>query len=150
MVRSGDLEISAAWSDYRLGAGGTTRLFFTLVNHGNTADRLLGASSPVAAAPAKPRLVIERDGQRATKALDAVPIPAESGRLELSAGGYFLELGPLRLALTMGSRFPVVLHFEHAGDIEVEFVNRFHAPGLGARVGGSVSSDSSKALTPAH
>ena len=45
-----------------------------------------------------------------------------------------IELSGLELPVLMGSRFPVELKFERAGNITVEFIARFHSPKLTRRI----------------
>lgn len=129
-----DLRIVDPWSDYRIGGGNSTRLFFELHNTGDESDRLIGVRSPIANGPSAFRLVRATNGQRTLEMLPAIPVPAESGRLELSEAGYFIELNDLNMPLTMGTTFPVVLEFERAGPIEVMVTNHFHAPNVGRHI----------------
>jgi hypothetical protein len=83
-----------------------------------TADRLVGASSPAAA---RVELhVTEKKGDvlrmRQVKAYD---IPAKGG-FELSPSGAHLMLVDLKAPLKEGSKVPVTLRFEKAGEVKVE------------------------------
>jgi copper(I)-binding protein len=83
-----------------------------------TADRLVGASSPVAA---KVEMhVTEKKGEvmrmREVKAYD---IPAK-GSFELAPGGAHLMLVDLKAPLKEGAKVPMTLRFEKAGEVMVE------------------------------
>jgi copper(I)-binding protein len=81
------------------------------------ADRLVGASSPVAA---RVELhVTEKKGDvmrmREVKAYD---IPARGG-FELSPGGAHLMLVDLKAPLKEGTKVPMTLRFERAGEVKI-------------------------------
>ena len=83
-----------------------------------TADRLIGASSPAAA---RVELhVTEKSGDvmrmRQVKAYD---IPAK-GSFELAPGGAHLMLVDLKAPLKEGMKVPMTLRFEKAGEVKVE------------------------------
>ena len=93
----------------------TGGVFFNVDNAGNTADRLVRASTPIAAAVALHQMVV--DGgvmrMRAVPSVDVIP----GGRLELTPSGYHLMLLDLKQPLKQGERFPLTLTFEHGGTI---------------------------------
>lgn len=115
----GSLEISQPWarsaSASSLEGGG----FFTLVNKGGAADRLIAASSPAA----------ERIEIHAIKVVggDIEMRPLENG-LAIHPGstatfkprGYHLLLIGLKAPLGPGGAVPVTLTFEKAGSIDIE------------------------------
>ena len=72
----------------------TGGVFFTVDNAGNTADRLLRASTPIAAAVALHQMVL--DGgvmrMRAVPSIEVIPF----GKLELTPSGYHLMLLELK------------------------------------------------------
>jgi copper(I)-binding protein len=90
----------------------------TIENRGNTADRLLGASSPVAdrVEVHATRLVA---GKRAMTTLtDGLAIPA-AATLTLEPGAQHLMLIGLRLSLVQSETFPLTLRFQRTGEITV-------------------------------
>src|SRR5690606_33098173 len=93
--------------------------YLTVVNAG-AADRLVGASSPVAARVETH--VTRKDGEvfrmREVKHFD---VPA-NGRLELKPAGAHLMLVDLKRPLRQGEKVPVILRFEKAGEVRVELV----------------------------
>jgi len=93
----------------------TAAVYFTIDNAGNTTDRLLRASTPIAGG-----VVLHQMAQtggmmtmRAVPSLEIIP----GGRLELAPGGYHLMLIDLKQPLKTGDRFPLVLTFEQTGTV---------------------------------
>jgi copper(I)-binding protein len=96
-------------------------------NKSGSPERLVGASSPVAA-KVETHVHI-KDGEilrmREVKSLD---VPAK-GTLELKPGGGHLMFIDIKQPLKEGDKVPVTLKFEHAGEIKTEFqVGRLTAP----------------------
>jgi copper(I)-binding protein len=93
----------------------TGGVFFAVDNAANAADRLVRASTPIAAAVALHQMVL--DGgvmrMRAVPSVEVIP----GGRLELTPSGYHLMLLDLKQPLKVGERFPLTLTFEHSGTI---------------------------------
>jgi copper(I)-binding protein len=93
----------------------TAAVYFTIDNIGNTTDRLLHASTPVAGGVVLHQMV-QKDGMmvmRAVPSLEIIP----GARFELSPGGYHLMLIELKQPLKAGERFPLVLRFERTGTV---------------------------------
>jgi len=86
--------------------------------HTGVADRLIGATTPVAARVEMH--VTEQKGEvmrmREVKAY-AIPV---GGVFELSPGGAHLMLVDLKAPLRQGSKVPLTLRFEKAGEMKVE------------------------------
>jgi hypothetical protein len=98
--------------------GATTGVvFFTISNAGNTTDRLLRASSPVAGGVALHQMAVEGGmmKMRAVPSLELRP----GARLELQPGGYHLMLLDLKHPLKVGEKFPMTLTFERGGTVTV-------------------------------
>ena len=93
----------------------TGAVFFTIDNAGNTTDRLLHASTPVAAGVALHQMA-QAGGMMTMRAVPSLEI-RPGGRLELGPGGYHLMLVDLKQPLKTGDRFPLVLTFEHTGTV---------------------------------
>ena len=96
----------------KVGAG------YMKITSGGAADRLVGASTPAAA---KVELhVTEKKGDvmrmREVKAYD---IPAK-GSFELAPGGAHLMLVDLKAPFREGTKVPLTLRFERAGEVKVE------------------------------
>ncbi len=100
-------------------------------NRGKQADRLVVASSPVAQAVEFHRSVREGDVMR-MRPIDAINVPAQAEITLRHDGDLHLMLVGLKEPLRDGERFPMRLHFERAGEVEVTvWVQTPHA-GAGA------------------
>ena len=87
-------------------------------NTGAAADRLIGATTPVARQVEIHRMTLDGDVMR-MRSLPAIDIPAGK-RIELKHGGEFhLMLMNLSAPLKEGDSFPLTLRFERAGEKEV-------------------------------
>lgn len=88
-------------------------------NTGDQADRLVGASTPVAHNVEIHRSVIDAQNVMRMRAIDGIDIPPKA-ELQLRHGGeHHLMLIGLRQPLKDGERFPMTLRFEKAGEREV-------------------------------
>ena len=92
-------------------------VFFTVDNAGNTADRLLHASTPIAAGVALHQMAVD-EGMMKMRAVPSIEI-RPGGRLELQPGGYHLMLLDLKQPLKAGEKFPLTLTFARGGSITV-------------------------------
>lgn len=90
--------------------------YVTLVNQGPESDRLVGASSPVAASIQIHEEKTE-NGVSRMRQLDGIDLAAGS-TLTLKPSGIHLMLG-LKQPLKQGQTFPLTLTFEKAGALEV-------------------------------
>jgi copper(I)-binding protein len=92
--------------------------FMTIENQGKDADRLLGASSPVAGLVELHEMAM--DGgvmtMRAVKGIDLKP----GGKVALAPGGYHVMLEDLKQPLKQGDTIPLTLKFEKAGAIDIK------------------------------
>jgi copper(I)-binding protein len=92
--------------------------FMSIENQGKEADRLVSASSPVAAVVDIHEMAMEGGlmKMRAVKGIDLKP----GATVELRPGGYHVMLEDLKRPLKDGDQFPLVLTFEKAGALEVK------------------------------
>ena len=91
--------------------------YLKLVNKG-AADRLVGATSPLAASVQLHSMRMEGDVMR-MRELSAIDVPA-GATLELKPGGLHLMLIGLKAPLLVGQSVPLKLTFQTAGDVDVE------------------------------
>jgi copper(I)-binding protein len=98
--------------------GGTGGVFLTIRNTGNSADRLLSASSPLPSAAELHTTVRDGDVMR-MQPVQAIEVPA-GGSVTLRPGGLHLMLVGLSAPMRVGEAVPVTLTFEHAGAITVQ------------------------------
>jgi copper(I)-binding protein len=122
------LEIQMPWARASAGMAKTGAAYLTIVSHGEAADRLIAAASPVARKAEIHGHSME-GGVMRMRPVAAVEIaPGQATVLE--PGGLHVMLIGLHSPLAPGQRFPLTLSFESAGDIEVEVA--VHAPGAPA------------------
>jgi copper(I)-binding protein len=93
----------------------TGAVFFTVDNAGKETDRLLRASTPIAAGVVLHQMALE-GGIMKMRAVPSVEVRS-GGRLELKPSGYHLMLLDLKQPLKVGEKFPLTLTFEDAGTI---------------------------------
>lgn len=119
--KAGDLRIDHPYATPSAPGLKTGAVYFRAIkNRGAQNDRLLSASTPVAARVAIHRMQMDGDVMR-MRAVDALELPAQSAvRLRHGAtDGHHLMLFDLKAPLQDGERFPITLHFERAGTHEV-------------------------------
>jgi hypothetical protein len=120
------ITISNAWARPVVAAGMTAAGYLTVVNRGPFGDRLVGASSPLAARVSlhQSRMV---GAMMTMRAVTAIGIPAR-GRADLSPGGYHLMLAGVRRPLASGARIPLTLSFARAGTVRTSLTVRAGGP----------------------
>lgn len=93
--------------------------YMTIVNDGAMSDRLLGASTPVAG-KVEIHQTVEEDGMmKMIEQENGIEVPA-GGEAALAPGGYHLMIMGLDEPLQEGTRVPMTLSFERAGDVDIE------------------------------
>lgn len=123
----GALTISDPWargpSEVAPQCGG----FFVVSNTAQTWDRLVAASSKVAASVEIHAIRVVGADIKMRRLEDGLQIPAEA-TVTLKPRGYHLLMNHLAVPLAKGALLPVTLVFEKAGPIDIELVVR--DPGL--------------------
>ncbi|WP_420472970.1 copper chaperone PCu(A)C [Noviherbaspirillum sp. ST9] len=93
--------------------------YVTIENKGKNADKLVGASSPVAKSVEIHTMSMDGNVMK-MREVGQIDIPA-SGRVEMKPGdGFHLMLMGLQQPLKAGDSFPMTLVFEKAGKTEVK------------------------------
>jgi copper(I)-binding protein len=118
--KAGDLEIDHPWSR----ATGQSRPavgYLKIRNHGQSPDRLLGASTRIAEHVMLHANVIENGVAKMTPA-EGIEIPPGGELVLAPKGEYHLMIMGLKQKLAEGDTFPMTLIFEHAGKVDVTFV----------------------------
>ena len=82
-------------------------------------DRLIGGSTPLAERFELHTMAMKGDVME-MRQLDAIDLPAGK-TVEFKPGGLHVMFSGLKQPLAIGSKVPVTLKFEKAGDVEVEF-----------------------------
>jgi len=93
-------------------------VYMTLDNKTDAADRLIGASSNVAAQVQIHEMSMANGVMQMRQIANGLPIPAGES-IVLKPGGYHVMLIGLRQRLTAGESLPLTLTFEKAGNISV-------------------------------
>jgi copper(I)-binding protein len=121
--------VSQAWVrptvQGQTGGGGYLRID----NPGGAADRLLGASSDVAASTELHSMSMDGDVMRMRK-VDGIDVPA-GGKVELKPGGLHLMFIGLKAPLQAGTKVPLTLRFEKAGEVKAQAQVAARAPADG-------------------
>jgi len=117
-IKLGDLLIIHPWSRATPGQAPNGAVFMKIENHGQADDKLISASSDVAATVGIHEHVMEGDVAK-MRPVDFIALPAQS-TTELKPSGYHIMLMGLKEPLMEYGSFHLTLSFEKAGSIEVE------------------------------
>lgn len=113
--QGGGIAVEHPWA--RATAGDTGAAYFSIVNKGASSDRLLSASTPVAQSASLHQSKVE-NGVMMMRPLPPLEVaPGKSAALK--PGADHLMLMGLKHPLKQGESFPLTLHFEKAGDVQV-------------------------------
>lgn len=135
-VKVGDLELTNLWTRATPPGAVAGGGFMTITNNGDTPDRLIALSSPVAEIGEVHEMKVE-DGVMTMRPLDdGLEIPAHSS-VTLAPGGYHVMFIDLKEPIAVGSDVPVTLTFEKAGVLDtVLHAAPVGSPGPGGVKGG--------------
>jgi copper(I)-binding protein len=126
---AGPIGIENAWTRATAAAQTVGGGFMTIVNTGKAEDRLVSASSPVAAEVQIHDMKMEEGVMRMRQLTGGLAVPA-GGRVELKPRSLHLMFMQLKTPLVAGQTVPVTLQFEKAGSVAVQF--RVEAMGASA------------------
>lgn len=119
-VSKGDLRIDHPYAVPSLPGDASGYAYFRgIKNAGAHAERLLGASSPLAARVELRGLKLQA-GKLQTTPVNGIDLPSQSLTLLRHTGDYQLALMDLKHPLKDGDRFELTLNFEHAGPQTVQ------------------------------
>jgi copper(I)-binding protein len=124
---AGLITVEGAWSRPVPTGLPTAVVYLTLHNSGGIADRLVGASAPVAESATLHRSAMDKGMMTMAPVPGGLAIPAHGAAI-LAPNGYHLMLEGLKQGLAVGARFPLTLTFQHAGPMRVEVEVRAAAP----------------------
>ena len=111
------IQVMGAWARSTPPGAKTAAAYFTVVNSGPAADRLVGVSTP-AAGTADVHRSFDDNGvmkMRPAGPLDVKP----NAPVVLSPGGLHVMMMDLKAPLADGQEFPLTLVFEKAGPVQV-------------------------------
>ena len=117
--KAGDIEIGHPWTRATPPAARAGGGYLTLTNHGKTADRLVGGSSPVSGRVEIHTMEVTDGVMKMRELPDGLAL-APGATAQLAPGGFHLMLIDLKAPITEGAKVPVTLRFEHAGAVDVE------------------------------
>ena len=123
---SGNLHIDHPWSREMPPTAPTAAVYFVVQNQGDSADRLLRVDTP-AAGKAELHEHLHQNGVMKMQQVASVEIAAKTA-VAFAPMGYHVMLFSLPKQLKDGERFPLTLHFEHAGAVQVEVAVQKDAP----------------------
>ena len=114
---SAKVQVVSPWARATPAGAQTGAAYMTLVNKGAAADRLVSASTPLAAVTEFHKTV-DDNGVMKMLPVDGIEVHAGSQAV-LKPGGYHVMLMKLAHPLEVGQSFPLTLTFEKAGTITV-------------------------------
>jgi len=114
--RAGTLRIDHPVARATVAGQQTSGAYMTLVNEG-PADRLMSASSPIARVVELHEMSLEGDVMKMRR-VDGIDLGGGT-TVRLGPGGYHVMFIGLDGPLQDGSSFPMLLHFEKAGDVTI-------------------------------
>lgn len=125
---AGSLVVSDPWSMELPPNAPAVAAYFTIENKGETADRLLSVDTPLAG-QAQLHEHVHANGLMKMQQVQTVEI-APRTKVSFAPMAYHVMLLDLkdRSKLVASQQFPVTLHFEKAGDVEVQVVVQKQAP----------------------
>ena len=126
---AGPISIESPWTRATAAAQTVGGGFMTIVNTGKAEDRLVSASSPVAAEVQIHDMKMEEGVMRMRQLTGGLAVPA-GARVELKPRSLHLMFMQLKAPLVAGQTVPVTLQFEKAGSVAVKF--RVEAMGASA------------------
>ncbi len=116
--KAGAIEIEQPWSRATAATGQTGAAFMVLNNEGQTADRLVSVTSPVADKVQLHTSIMD-NGVMEMREVEAVELPADT-EVKLAPGGLHLMLIGLKEPLARHKSFPLSLTFEKAGSVTID------------------------------
>jgi periplasmic copper chaperone A len=115
---AGKIAVADAWSRATPAGSKTAVVYMTLVNGGAAADRLVGATTPVADKVAFHSNTND-NGVMQMRELPAIDVEP-GAKVVLKPGGTHIMLVGLKQQLKEGQTLPLTLEFENAGKIELQ------------------------------
>lgn len=129
--RAGDIVIGHPWTRAVSANAPTAAGYLSLTNRGAEADRLVAAETPMASRVEMHEMSLADGVMRMRPLQGGIPL-TPGGTVWLRPGGSHLMLVDPDGAFAQGSRVPLTLRFERAGEVTVEL----EVAGAGARDAG--------------
>jgi copper(I)-binding protein len=115
---AGSIQIAQAWSRPTPPVGATGAAYLAITNTGGKADRLLGASTPMAVS-AEINETRHAEGVAQMRRLESLEIPAGQ-TLRFEPGALHIMLLDLVRPLKPGAQYPLTLNFRDAGAVTIQ------------------------------
>jgi periplasmic copper chaperone A len=116
-VKVGNLTVGHPWARATPGAVKNSAAFFTIENKSATPDKLIGVTGDVAR-EIQIHTMLTEAGVMKMREIKSLDVPA-NGKTELKPGGLHIMLIGLKEGLKDGTKFPLTLKFEKAGEVKV-------------------------------
>jgi copper(I)-binding protein len=116
---AGDIMIEQPWSPATPRGAATAAAYMTIMNHGGSADTLLGGTSPAGKFDIH-QMSMANGVMTMRPVSGGVTIPPRSTVTLGPQGGYHFMLSGLKAPLVEGTRVPVTLIFSKAGQVPIE------------------------------
>jgi copper(I)-binding protein len=117
---AGNIMIEQVWSPATPNGAATGAAYMTIMNHGTTADTLVGGSSPVAG-KFEIHQMSSANGVMSMRAVTSGIVIPPGGMVTLGPqANYHVMLTGLKAPLTQGAHVPATLTFAKAGPVQVE------------------------------
>jgi periplasmic copper chaperone A len=117
-VEIGSITIESAWARPTVAKMANGATYLTLVNHGTQPDRLLSASTTVAAETQIHHTIMDNGIMRMRQLKDGVELPAGQS-VKFAPGGLHIMLIGLKAPLKAGDHFVLGLQFAKAGKTDI-------------------------------
>lgn len=131
---AGPLEITGAFTRATAPGAPAGGAFVTIHNTGDTADKLIGASSEIAAHVELHQMKMNGNVMEMSPVDGGLDI-APGDTLTLKPGGFHIMLIGLKNQLVQGQSVPITLEFEKAGKVSLDFavgaIGAQTMPGMG-------------------
>ena len=121
------IDIRRPWARMQTAASGEAAGFLTLTNHGPNPDRLIAASTPLAAKTEIWGIKVVGPGMRMQSLKNGLPLPVAMA-IELKPRGYHLFFQDLAKPLVRGQKVPVTLTFATAEARRIDLIVETEGP----------------------
>lgn len=120
MVMAGEIKIEKAWTRATPNGAKVGGAFLLVTNTGGEADRLIAASSDVAAKVEIHEMSMNDGVMKMQQLEDGLALPAGE-TVELKPGGFHIMMMGLNKTIAEGDMVQITLTFEKAGEVDVMF-----------------------------
>lgn len=127
-ARAAGIEVRNAWISVPPPGAPTAAGYGAITNHGPASDRLMGGHTAAAASVEVHQMSRAGGVMRMRPVVGGLAIGASATADLGPRASHHLMLIGLKAPLTAGRRVRVVLHFQRAGDVAVDFPVRADAP----------------------